>query len=93
MPRLPLARVALCLALFPLGSPAFGQSLCDEMWAERNAIYFDAGYCFKTARGKAAFGDNADCRYDRVEDVPLTARNRADIAEIQRRERRLGCPR
>jgi hypothetical protein len=81
------------LLLYLSGSPALAQSLCDEMWGERNAIYFDAGYCFKTARAKAAFGDNADCRYDRIEDVPLSARQRADIAAIQARERRSGCPR
>ena len=87
MPR--LALVCFCVTL--IGSPA--QALCDEMWGERNAIYFDAGYCFKTARAKAAFGDNAGCRYDRIEDVPLSARQRADIAEIQARERRNNCPR
>jgi hypothetical protein len=89
-----MARLALvCLCTTLLGSPALAQALCDEMWAERNAIYFDAGYCFKTARAKAAFGDNADCKYERIEDVPLSARQRADIADIQQRERRLGCPR
>lgn len=86
-----LALVCLCATL--LGSPAQAQTLCDEMWGERNAIYFNAGYCFKTARAKAAFGHNADCRYERIEDVPLSARQRADIAAIQARERRNDCPR
>lgn len=89
MPRLPI----ICLCLLLSTAPAFAQALCDEMWAERNAIYFDAGYCFKTARAKAAFGANADCRYDNIADVPLSARNRADIAEILQRERRAACPR
>ncbi|KPF66159.1 hypothetical protein IP69_15835 [Bosea sp. AAP35] len=89
MPR--LLMISLCLSLST--APAFAQALCDEMWAERNAIYFDAGYCFKTTRAKAAFGDNADCRYDNIADVPLTARNRADIADILQRERSAGCPR
>ena len=89
MARLLFASLSLTL----LGSPAFSQALCDEMWGERNAIYFDAGYCVKTARAKAAFGDNADCKYERLEDVPLSARQRADIAAIQARERRNGCPR
>lgn len=65
---------------------------CDDLWAERNAIYKDAGYCFKTARAIRAFG-NAGCRYDDVADLPLSARNRADIAEIVERERRNRCPR
>jgi hypothetical protein len=89
MPRLTFA----VLFAFLMGSPAVSQSLCDEMWGERNAIYFDAGYCFKTARAKAAFRDNADCRFDRIEDVPLSARQKADIDAIQRRERAQGCPR
>lgn len=91
MPRLPM--ICLCLSFSLSTAPAFAQALCDEMWGERNAIYFDAGYCFKTARAKAAFGDNADCRYEDIADVPLTARQRADIAAIQQRERRSNCPR
>ena len=89
MLRLPFA----CVALSLLTTPAFAQSLCDELWGERNAIYFDAGYCFKTARGIKAFGNNADCKYDDIADVPLTARNRSDIAEIQKQERQRNCPR
>jgi hypothetical protein len=89
-----MLRVTLAmLSALTLGAPAFSQALCDEMWGERNAIYFDAGYCFKTARAKTAFGDKAGCLYDRLEDVPLSARQRADIAAIQARERRNDCPR
>lgn len=81
-----------CTVLLLVSSPAFADFPCDELWSERNAIYKDAGYCFKTARGIAAFG-NAGCRYDDLADVPLTARNRSDIADLQRQERRNGCPR
>ena len=69
--------------------PAFAQS-CGELWYERNAIYKDAGYCFKTARGIRAFG-NAGCQYDNVNDVPLSANSRARVAEIVRAERAYGC--
>ena len=24
---------------------------CDELWGERNAVYAEAGYCFRTPRG------------------------------------------
>lgn len=83
--------LAAC-ALALVGSAASAQDLCEEMWAERNAIYADAGYCFATERGKAAFG-NQGCRFRSMADVPLSARNRADIAAIQRREAAAGCPR
>lgn len=88
-----LRPLLVCLALAPLATPAFAAFPCDELWGERNAIYFDAGYCFKTARAIAAFGNNADCKYDNIADVPLSARNRADIADIQRKERENNCPR
>ena len=56
MPRLATALLALPL-LAPLlaAAPAAAQDLCDEMWSERNAIYKDAGYCFRTARAIRAF--------------------------------------
>ncbi|WP_020184398.1 YARHG domain-containing protein [Methylopila sp. 73B] len=73
-----------------LSTPAFAAFLCDELWGERNAVYAEAGYCFKTAKAIAAFG-NAGCRFDRLEDVPLSDRDRAKVREIEREERRNGC--
>ena len=70
-------------------APAYAQS-CGDLWYERNAIYKDAGYCFNTQRGIRAFG-NAGCQYDNVNDVPLSANNRARVAEIVRMERGYGC--
>jgi hypothetical protein len=71
---------------------AEAQSLCEGLWAERNAVYARAGYCFRTPRGIAAFG-NAGCRFDDIGDVPLSARDRSRVAVIVSEERRLGCPR
>ncbi|OHV18095.1 YARHG domain-containing protein [Methylorubrum extorquens] len=73
-------------------SPALAAFPCDELWGERNAIYKDAGYCFPTERAIRAFG-NSGCKYDELADVPLSARQRADIADIQRQERENGCVR
>ncbi|SOR29946.1 conserved protein of unknown function; putative exported protein [Methylorubrum extorquens] len=73
-------------------SPALAAFPCDELWGERNAIYKDAGYCFRTERAIRAFG-NSGCKYDELADVPLSARQRADIANIQRQERENGCAR
>lgn len=72
-------------------SPASAQG-CAEAWYQRNALYKQGGYCFRTPRAISAFG-NAGCRYDAVEDVPLSARQRAAVAEIQAFERANGCPR
>ncbi|MDR7037317.1 hypothetical protein J2X36_002064 [Methylobacterium sp. BE186] len=79
----------LCLVLV-CASPARAAFPCDELWGERNAVYAEAGYCFRTPRGIAAFG-NAQCRYDDIRDVPLSARDRAKVADIVREERRNGC--
>ena len=63
---------------------------CDRFWVERNIIYKDAGYCFKTARAIAYFG-NGGCRFDVEASVPLDRRERARIGAIRARERALGC--
>ncbi|TGD96221.1 YARHG domain-containing protein [Methylobacterium nonmethylotrophicum] len=63
---------------------------CDDLWYERNAIFKAAGYCFRSARGIQIFG-NAGCRFDDEADVPLSARQRARVAESLASERRLGC--
>ena len=79
----------ICLAAF-LASPALAAFPCDELWGERNAVYAEAGYCFRTARGIAAFG-NAECRFNDIRDVPLSARDRTKVNEIVRQERENGC--
>ena len=65
---------------------------CEQLWIERNAIYKDRGYCFRTARAIRMFG-NAGCQFDQVEDVPLSRAERRTINDIQAWERRRGCPR
>ena len=70
-------------------SAARAQS-CDDLWYERNSIYKDAGYCFKTRSAIATFG-NAGCQYDSEDQVPLMRGQRARIANIVRMERQLGC--
>jgi YARHG domain len=84
-----MRRLTAALLMSITASPALAAFPCDELWGERNAIYKDAGYCFRTERAIRAFG-NAGCRYDELADVPLSARQRADI---QRQERAAGCAR
>lgn len=86
MPRL----VLTCLSALLVATPAWAEFPCDELWAERNAVYKEAGYCFRTAKAIRAFG-NAGCKYDEIADVPLSARDRTKVADIQREERRNGC--
>jgi hypothetical protein len=84
--------LAAAVLVWLTASPALAAFPCDELWGERNAIYKDAGYCFRTERAIRAFG-NSGCKYDELADVPLSARQRADIADIQRQERENGCAR
>jgi hypothetical protein len=65
---------------------------CADLWTARNEIYKAQGYCFRTKRAIAAFG-NAGCQYDNVEDLPLSANDHRAIADILRQERALRCPR
>lgn len=92
-----LLAVAIALGGIALGASGalaqeYGGMSCNELWHERNSIYKEAGYCFRTQRGIRAFG-NAGCQYDDVNEVPLSSNARRDVADIQAWERRRGCPR
>jgi hypothetical protein len=66
------------------------QQSCQDLWAERNSYYKDAGFCFKTSRAISYFG-NAGCRYNNEGSVPLSGAVRARIGQITAMERRKGC--
>lgn len=83
-----LAAVALPSVLMTCG-PALADA-CSELWFSRNQIYKSAGYCFKTGRAIAAFG-NAGCHDDDMRDVPLSERDRAAVGRCIRQEAALGC--
>ncbi|QIE56427.1 SH3 domain-containing protein [Pikeienuella piscinae] len=64
---------------------------CDALWHARNAIWDSYGYCFTSARGRAAFGANG-CSRDM--EGARAAMTPADIGEIERiaaAERAAGC--
>ncbi|MGE7415041.1 YARHG domain-containing protein [Methylobacterium tarhaniae] len=85
-----MKKATIAALLFLAGAtPGLAQS-CDEFWYQRNMIYKEAGYCFKTANAIRNFG-NAGCKYDDQADVPLSARQRAEIAEIKSLERAMKC--
>jgi hypothetical protein len=85
-----LSTMSVGLGLLLSASPASAQS-CGDLWYQRNSIYKQAGYCFKTARAISAFG-NAGCSYDNVSDVPLSPRQGRIVAAIRAQERGIGCP-
>ncbi|MFN3746986.1 MAG: YARHG domain-containing protein [Hyphomicrobiaceae bacterium] len=71
--------------------PPIGPS-CDFLWEMRNGIFAEHGYCFRTARGKAIFG-NEGCRYYDQQSVPLNWIEWDNVATIRRAERLKSCPR
>jgi YARHG domain len=71
--------------------PTFADDRCSQLWVERNSIYKQQGYCFKTERGINVFG-NEGCKHHDEGAVPLSSHDRARIADIQRMEREQDCP-
>jgi len=66
------------------------EGACFRLWVARNSIYKANGYCFKTDRAIAYFG-NEGCAYEYEGDVPMSRADRARIARIRAQERNLGC--
>jgi hypothetical protein len=64
---------------------------CDELWYERNAILWSAGYCFHESRAVRVFG-NAACGYDRTYEVPLTGGDSLLVRLLEQAEAAKGCP-
>ncbi len=79
------------LAVLFSSSGAFAQGgSCDALWLQRNEIFKNAGYCFKTPKGVAAFG-NAGCKFDEIADLPLSDRERDAVVAISKTESLKGC--
>lgn len=77
---------ALVAGMLAIPTPAFAAS-CADLWYERNLIFAQAGYCFKSSLGKRQFA-----QYECWTDNPsLTAAERRRVAAIKREERRRGC--
>jgi len=60
---------------------------CEELWHERNQIYADNGYCFKTERAQSEFGRGCFPPYGR-----LGSDESRRVRQLQSWERRQGCP-
>lgn len=92
------AKLWVLASVLAIGSAATAQAqtpqgnVCGNLWHQRNSIFRDAGYCFNTPEGIAAFGSD-ECRYTDIRDVPLSAVQRETINTIIGLERRYGCRR
>jgi hypothetical protein len=64
--------------------------ICDDLWVQRNSIYKAYGYCFKTPKAIAYFG-NAGCQYDYEGDIPFSYADKSRVLAIKKQERALGC--
>jgi hypothetical protein len=87
--RLLAAIAAALIVAASLAAPARAQT-CEALWIERNQYYKNHGYCFKTQRAIAFFG-NDGCFIQDESAVPLTAAERARIAQIVQMERAMNC--
>jgi hypothetical protein len=54
--RLALAAIALLAMAGTAAAQSYRYMTCDDLWYERNLIYADNGYCFKTQRAIRTFG-------------------------------------
>lgn len=77
------------LALLVAATPARADA-CFDLWVARNSIYKAYGYCFKTPKAIAYFG-NAGCMYDSEGDIPMSRADRNRVLAIKKQERALGC--
>jgi YARHG domain-containing protein len=85
-----LSAFSLTIVVLGVTSAQSYAATCQQLWVERNSIYKSGGYCFKTPRAIAHFG-NAGCLHDSEGDVPLSAAQRRHIGSIVAEERAQAC--
>ncbi len=74
------------LTLFISPATAYAAS-CADLWYQRNVIFADNGYCFKTSLGKRTFR-NYSCW---TSNPKLSRAEQRRVAAIKKQERRKGC--
>jgi hypothetical protein len=81
-----MAAAASMLAVSSASAQDAREMSCSELWYARNAIYAEAGYCFKTDRAISVFGRRCHPPYGE-----LRGWERRRVEEIQYWEARKGC--
>lgn len=77
------------VALNWTGNGAFAQyqgMSCGDLWYARNDIYAAKGHCFKTRRGRKAYGSECNPPYGK-----LNRSEQRRVNRIKKEERRRGC--
>lgn len=77
--------LSVLLAMNPLAAVA--DTVCEEVWLTRNAVFDRQGYCFKSPLGQAIF-DNSDCT---TSEPRLTADDERILAKVGRVEDEFEC--
>ena len=83
-----LAAIAIIAAIaLPVSTASSYAASCYDLWYERNQIYDDNGFCFKTQLGQETF-DNSDCYTDNAQ---LSKAEQRRVAQIKAEEKRKRC--
>jgi hypothetical protein len=89
--RLLSTTAAALVVAAALGASTANAQSCHALWVERNSYYKQAGYCFRTARAIAYFG-NGGCYILNEAQIRFPPGVWARIQQIRRLERAMGCP-
>ncbi|MFG1222621.1 YARHG domain-containing protein [Xanthobacter wiegelii] len=68
------------------GAQALSELSCKALWYQRNAVYAEQGYCFKTKDAIATFGARCYAPFGK-----LTPDQQRYVNEVQAWEARKGC--
>jgi hypothetical protein len=68
------------------GAQALSELSCRALWYQRNAVYAEQGYCFKTKDAIATFGERCFPPYGQ-----LTPAQQRYVNEVKAWEARKGC--
>lgn len=81
------AGLAACMAaVVPAGAQALGELSCKALWYQRNAVYAEQGYCFRTKDAIATFGERCYPPYGQ-----LTPEQQRYVDQVKAWEARKGC--
>lgn len=70
----------------PAAAQELSQLSCRALWYQRNAVYAEQGYCFKTADAIATFGRGCFAPFGK-----LTPQQQRYVEQVRKWEARKGC--